>query len=164
MSRFFCLVVCLAFVGCSNQKYEGTNNKAGDELNKGKGFYDKQDYKTAISCYTEAIRLDPDLALAYSNRGAAYLGLGKNDEVIRDCSEAIKLDPDLAMAYSNRAAAYLYLGKYDEGIRDCSEAIKLNPNLAQAYYNRGFGYNKKGDPEKAKVDFEMAKKLGFPRQ
>ena len=125
MSRFFCLVVCLAFVGCSNQKYEGTNNKAGDELNKGMAFFNKQDFETAISCYTEAIRLDPDLALAYSNRGGAYLGLGKNDEAIRDCSEAIKLNPNLAQAYYNRGFGYNKKGDPEKAKVDFEMAKKL---------------------------------------
>ncbi|MDB4794405.1 tetratricopeptide repeat protein, partial [Pirellulaceae bacterium] len=75
MSRFLCLVVGLALIGCSQQKYEGTNNKAGDELNKGMAFFDKQDFEKAIPHFTEAIKLDPKLAIAFSNRGGAYLSI-----------------------------------------------------------------------------------------
>jgi len=70
----------------------------------------------------------------------------------------------LAEAYSNRGGANLNLGKYDAVIGDCSEAIKLNPNLAVANYIRGVAYKEKGDPEKARADVEMAKKLGLQLQ
>ena len=68
--------------------------------------------------YTEAIRLDPKLAMAYNNRGIAYDEKGEYDKAIADCSEAIRLDPKTAAAYSNRGLAYADKGDSDKAIAD----------------------------------------------
>ncbi len=129
MSRFLCLVVGLALIGCSQQKYEGTNNKAGDELNKGMAFFDKQDFEKAIPHFTEAIKLDPKLAMAFSNRGGAYLSIGKHEAAIGDCTEAIKLDPKLAVAYYIRGVAYKEKGDPEKARADVEMAKKLGLQL-----------------------------------
>ena len=52
------------------------------------------------------VGLDPQLALAYSNRGLTYVFLGDYQRAIQDLDEAIRLDPELALAYANRAINY----------------------------------------------------------
>ena len=53
-----------------------------------------------------AIKINPDFADAYVNRGAAYDDLGRHQEAIDDCNTAIKINPDYADAYYNRGYAY----------------------------------------------------------
>jgi tetratricopeptide (TPR) repeat protein len=48
-----------------------------------------------IRCYTEAIRLKPDYADAYYNRGLARRAKGDHDGALKDYAEAIRLKPDL---------------------------------------------------------------------
>src|SRR6516162_1004389 len=62
----------------------------------------KPDYTKAIGDFTEAIRLDPNFALAYYNRGLAYANKGNYDKAISDYTEAIRLDPNYTQAYTNR--------------------------------------------------------------
>ena len=60
-------------------------------FNKGNVFMLQSDYTSAISCYTTAIELKPDLAEAYYNRGLAYLRLGNKTLGIDDLSKAGEL-------------------------------------------------------------------------
>jgi tetratricopeptide (TPR) repeat protein len=115
----------------------------------------------AIADYTEAIRLDPKLAMAYCNRGVAYGSKGEYDKAIADCTEAIRLDPKLDLAYELRGLAYGSKGEYDKAIADYTEAIRLDPKFALTYHNRGLAYESKGDHDKAEADFAEAKRLGF---
>jgi tetratricopeptide (TPR) repeat protein len=55
--------------------------------------------------------LDPNLALAFNDRGNAYANKGQYDRAIQDYDQAIKLDPNLALAINNRAAAIAKLNK-----------------------------------------------------
>ena len=55
---------------------------------------------------TEAIRLDPKYALAYSNRGTAWEAKQEYDRAIADYTEAIRLDPKHALAYNNRGIVW----------------------------------------------------------
>ncbi|MBQ0120222.1 MAG: tetratricopeptide repeat protein [Bacteroidales bacterium] len=58
---------------------------------KGNAYTAVNDYTSAISCYTKAIELKPDLAPAYYNRGLMYLRLGNKDLGVADLSKAGEL-------------------------------------------------------------------------
>jgi len=121
---------------------------------------EEQRYDDAIRDYTEAIRLNPQDAKAYNNRGSAYDDKRDYDAAIRDYTEAIRLNPLYAKAYVGRAAAYINGKKdYDAAIRDANEAIRLNPQDANAYYNRGLAYRNKGDYDAAIRDYNEAIRL-----
>ncbi|MFY9956451.1 MAG: tetratricopeptide repeat protein [Bradyrhizobium sp.] len=79
--------------------------------------------------FNEAIRLDPNLSRAFSNRGDVYSGKGDNDRAIADFDEAIRLDPKNAMALYKRGLIYTKEGDSHRAIVDLSEAIRLDPKL-----------------------------------
>ena len=95
------------------------------EFDKGEGFSEREDWDTAIACYTEAIRLKPDFADAYYNRGGVHWENGENDKAIKDYSEAIRLKPDYAMAYNNRGIEYHKKGENDQAIKDYAKFYAL---------------------------------------
>src|SRR4051812_59470 len=66
------------------------------ELNVDRGLAD----------YNETIRLNPNDASAYFNRGKFWDAKGDFDRAIADYSEAIRLDPKYAAAYNNRGLAW----------------------------------------------------------
>jgi tetratricopeptide (TPR) repeat protein len=51
----------------------------------------QQDFKAAISYYTQAITTDSDFAEAYFNRGLTYIYIGENEKGIADLSKAGEL-------------------------------------------------------------------------
>lgn len=59
--------------------------------NKGNVYMLQGDYTSAISCYTTAIDLKPDLAEAYYNRGLMYLRMGNKEMGVADLSKAGEL-------------------------------------------------------------------------
>ena len=81
----------------------------------------------AIDEFDRALKLDPSLAMAYMNRGMAYLDLGQPQRAIEDLDQAIKLDPKDADIYLNRGFAYHSLGQFQRAIQDFDEAIRINP-------------------------------------
>ena len=113
-------------------------------------------HETAIDAYDEAIRLKPDYATAYSNRGVAKNDLGRHDEAIADYDEAIRLKSDYAEAYSNRGNAKSGLGRHDEAIADHDNAIRLKSDYATAYNNRGVTKSDLGRHEEAIADYDEA--------
>jgi tetratricopeptide (TPR) repeat protein len=90
-----------------------------------------------ITDYNEAIRLDPNKAVAFGNRCAAYFNKGDADRAIADCNEAIRLDPKRALGFIRRGAAYARKGDAERAITDYNEAIRLDPKSAVAFCNRG---------------------------
>ncbi len=53
----------------------------------------KGDYDRAIADFTEAIRLDPKLGSAFSNRGLAYEKKGGFDRAIADFQSGHQAEP-----------------------------------------------------------------------
>jgi tetratricopeptide (TPR) repeat protein len=115
-----------------------------------------KDFDEAIRFFSQAIRLNPDFAQAYHNRGTAYSDKGDPLKAIKDYTKAIRLKPDLAAAYSHRGGVYVDIGELKKAIRDCNYAIHLDPTLASAYNNRGAAYHGKGDIKSAINDYTKA--------
>lgn len=131
-----------SIISCQSAAKTVQSVKATNPDNRIRGFpiafkLEQGRYEEAIAEFDEAIRLDPTLAPAYSNRGGAYSNLGQYQRAIEDYDEAIRLDPQHAPAYSDRGDAYTKLGRHEQSIEDFDEAILLDPQLAIAYADRG---------------------------
>src|ERR1017187_3054635 len=115
--------------------------------------------------YTEAIRLKPDYADAYNNRGNARQAKGDVEGALQDYTEALRLKPDYAKAYHSRGAARHVKGDLEGALLDYTEAIRLKPDYALAYHNRSLTRRAKGDVEGAQQDDNEAARLGYkPKQ
>jgi len=112
-----------------------------------------------IRCYTEAISLDPNFALAYFCRGLVFQHRNEVHLAIQDYTNAILYNPDLATAYCNRGFMRVLQGDADGALEDCNEAIRLQPRFGAAYCNRGMAYRKKEKIEKAIEDYTTAIEL-----
>ena len=132
---------------------------------------ENREYQEAIEHYTEAIQLDPNNALAYNNRGNAYLSLGQYQRAIQDYDKAIQIDPNYAHAYNMRGGVYYRLGENQRAIQDYDKAIQIDPYYAIAYNNRGYTYEALAQASswmirgkwssKAREDFDKARSLGI---
>ena len=108
----------------------------------------------------EAIKLNPNFALAYNNRGNVKSKKGDLDGAMADYNQAIKLNPKLAYPYEHRAAVKERKGDLDGAMADHNQAIQLDPKFGLAYRNRGNAKRKKGDLDGAIADFNRAIQLG----
>lgn len=113
----------------------------------------------ARSAYDTAIRLRPDYAEVYNNRGNIKSGLGSHDTALDDYDTAIRLNPNFAEAYSNRGVAKFRLGKHDTTLADLNEAIHLQPDFINAYANRGIVQLVLGNIGGARADLQTALEL-----
>jgi len=55
----------------------------------------------AIADYTQAIRIDPNYASAYNNRGSAYSNKNDYDRAIADYEAALRINPNYTNARNN---------------------------------------------------------------
>jgi len=110
----------------------------------------------AVAKYGQAIRLDPTMAQAYSNRGTTRLALENYPEALSDLNEAIRRNPFEARFYYNRGNVYWYLGDFEKEVQDLTEAIRLDPYMARAYSNRGAAYIRLQKLDDALADFNAA--------
>jgi len=116
-------------------------------------------FDEAISDFTAALRLDPNNAVIYRERGIVYSDKGDTSQAIADFDQAIRFDPNNAPAYNSRGIVYLKKKDYDRAIADFSQALRLDNNYTSAYTNRGVAYLDRNDYDHAIADFNQALRL-----
>jgi Flp pilus assembly protein TadD len=114
------------------------------------------DYKRAIADFDEAIRLNPNRASFFRDRGLAHRQDGELELAIADYDQAIALDPTAASAYRNRGLALAARGDLDRAVLSYNTAIRLAPDDAEARVNRGLALLVRGLTDEARADFEAA--------
>ncbi|MBV8771279.1 MAG: tetratricopeptide repeat protein [Deltaproteobacteria bacterium] len=112
-----------------------------------------------LRLYTEALRLKPDYAEAFYNRGNARRAKSDLDGALADYNEALRLKPDFAMAINNRGIVREAKGDLDRALADYNEALRLKPDYAEAINNRGIVRKAKGDLDGALADYNEALRL-----
>src|ERR1700693_5166228 len=88
----------------------------------GEASLQKGDVDKALADFTWAIRIDPKLAVAFSDRGLIWDLQGDYDRAICDFDEAIRVDPKYAKAHNNRGFTWLRKGELDKALSDLNEA------------------------------------------
>ncbi|KAF3825531.1 hypothetical protein GH733_005513 [Mirounga leonina] len=94
---------------------------ATDALNDG-------ELQKAIDLFTDAIKLNPRLAILYAKRAGVFIKLQKPNAAIRDCDRATEINPDSAQPYKWRGKAHRLLGHWEETAHDLALACKLDYN------------------------------------
>ena len=121
--------------------------------------------ESAIADFDEVIRLQPQNAAAYNNRGLGFQALGDMAKALQDFDTAINGIPgferqsNFAEASNNRGLIYLGLGQTEKALLDFDEAIRIDPDYAVAYNNRGLASSALGQNEQAVRDYDEAIQL-----
>ena len=112
------------------------------------GGYSRKVVESAVTDYTEAIRLDPNYALAYAARSLAFAGKtnwdtttsairADRDKAQADAIKAIALAPDLGEGYLARGAIYAGQLEFKEAGEDYERALALAPGNARVLRDTG---------------------------
>ncbi|CCZ69470.1 tetratricopeptide repeat protein [Bacteroides gallinaceum] len=83
------------------------------------------DYAMVRDDLDEVIRLAPDFAYAYYNRGNIYAVMKDYRSALVDYNKAVELDSRFSDAYFNRGLTNVFLGNNSEGVQDLSKAGEL---------------------------------------
>jgi tetratricopeptide (TPR) repeat protein len=110
----------------------GFSQKAWKYYEKGNKRLQRQDYQGAIDYYTKAIKIDPNFAEAYCNRGRAKFGINYYFDQFNDCNKAVQLKPDFAEAWLYRGIAKIKL--YDNGESNYLTSGKIQPPVEYSSY------------------------------
>uniref|UniRef100_A0A8C2E8J0 Small glutamine-rich tetratricopeptide repeat-containing protein alpha n=1 Tax=Cyprinus carpio TaxID=7962 RepID=A0A8C2E8J0_CYPCA len=87
-----------------------------------------ENFSAAVEFYSKAIQLNPQNAVYYCNRAAAYSKLGNYAGAVQDCERAIGIDPNYSKAYGRMGLALASLNKYSEAVSYYKKALELDPD------------------------------------
>ncbi|OAD62404.1 Stress-induced-phosphoprotein 1, partial [Eufriesea mexicana] len=94
---------------------------------KGNSALEDGKYEEAIKYYTEAIGLDENNHVLYSNRSAAFSRVGKYEQALEDAKKTVSLKPDWVKGYSRMGSAWAHLGNIVESIKAYQAGIEHDP-------------------------------------
>jgi len=98
---------------------------------------DRGRHTDALALYDEILKLDPDFAGAWSNKGVVLVELGRTDEAIKCYGRALEINPSLSKAWCNKGVALHKLGRTDEALKCFDRALEINPRDAEVWCNKG---------------------------
>jgi TolB-like protein/Flp pilus assembly protein TadD len=90
----------------------------------------KGDFQRALDALSEALQLDPNLAMAYAQKTPDLIYLGRAQEAPALVTKAIDLsprDPDLGLFYWFKGHAYFAMKDYDNAIHWVQKSVEERP-------------------------------------
>lgn len=117
-------------------------------LGKGICLQMQSQARPAFECFAEAVKLDPQNAVALTHSGILYKDEGHLVEAAEFYQKALRSDPSykpaaecLAIVLTDLGTSLKLAGNTQEGIQKYCEALKIDSNYAPAYYNLGVVYS-----------------------
>jgi tetratricopeptide (TPR) repeat protein len=148
--------VLVLLQSCSNRP-----KSYGESIDLSLALFNSQQYQKSVEAAQEALKLEPNSAVAYNNICAANNQLQQWDKAILACQKALIIDPNSALAKNNLAAAQSagaspadgpiptksyedYINdslalfntrEYQKSVETAQSALRLQPDSAVAYNN-----------------------------
>ncbi len=120
----------------------------------------------ALFCFNQAIKLNPNRAGTWQNRGNILNKLKRYDEALISYERSLAIKPkssvqdwlikDTCNAWIGKGNVLANLERYEEAIAAQSQAIAVKPDAYKAWYNQGFVWHKLGRYTEAIASFEQA--------
>jgi serine/threonine-protein kinase len=139
---------------------------------KGRYFWNKRTEKAlrkGIGYFSEAIKLDPEYAVAYTGLADSYnllsaYSIASPGESIPKAkaaaTKALRIDPDLAEGHECLGHVdMLYNWDWQNAGKEFKRAIELNPNYATAHQRHGILLTAMGQMDEALAEIKRAREL-----
>ncbi|KAF8639926.1 hypothetical protein AX17_001176 [Amanita inopinata Kibby_2008] len=97
---------------------------------QGNKAFAAKDYDKAIDLFSQALAIDPQNHVLWSNRSAARAGKKQWQESLADAEECIKVNPSWAKGYARKGAALHGARRYDEAIVAYEDGLKYEDSPA----------------------------------
>lgn len=127
----------------------GANLTAEDYVNRAVDLYYKGLGEGALEKLEVALKLDPNLAIAWNTKSYILITLERYTESLEAADAAIRNNPEAANAWDNRGSSLLKLKRTDEALAAFEKARELDPTADEPLYNLACLFATKGDKERA---------------
>ena len=90
----------------------------------------------SISLWTHVLKIDPRNAIAYLDRGQAYIDAWEPDKALADLDSLEKLEPNNPNLYNNRGIIHFKRGEFEEALKEFNRCLAVGPRFQIGYLNR----------------------------
>ena len=115
-------------------QHQDIHRDAYADLYAGITLYDQGNYNLAIHRYSNALKLNPRMATAYSRLGEAHYRLGEYDSAISNYRQALSFNPENGAVHLNLGLAYAGKRDHRRSIQHYDQALELNPDDHTYYF------------------------------
>jgi Flp pilus assembly protein TadD len=119
-------------------------------------LFGEKDLARAAEAFEEAIRLEPDNAMAHSDLGTTYDNLGRTDDARTEDETAIQLNPHLSAPHYNLGNIDVREKNLDGAVAEYRIAEELLPTDAPTHGNLGGALYQLGQLEAAEKEARLA--------
>ena len=140
---------------------------AYDYYLRGRGYlqeYERpENLESAVTVFQNALKNDPNYALAYAGLGEAHLhqyehtrDAGQVTTAAASCRHAIALAEDLASGHSCLGMVYNGTGEYEKAVQEFRRAVELDPTSDDAFTGLAYAYERLGKVDDAEKTYLRA--------
>jgi tetratricopeptide (TPR) repeat protein len=122
----------------------------------GHAMYKQSRYLEAVAVFDGVLRMHPDLAGVWNDRGIMLRTLTHFDAALESYDKAIELSPGYWEAHYNKGATLDLLSRHGEALTSYDRALALKPDIAPAWNNRGSVLLSLGRAEEAVGSYDCA--------
>jgi tetratricopeptide (TPR) repeat protein len=138
--------------------YDFEPSTANEFLFRGVSKSYKNEYEGAILDYDKALALNPNLDVAYYNKGLNYARQGKFELAIKEIEKAISLNP-VGTYYNEMAQQYFELRKFKDCFLYHEKALEKEPSNPFYWFTYGAHLSKGGNDANAFLKLQKAVEL-----
>ena len=128
-----------------------------------RGSQNLQQTQAGIRFFEDALKKDPNFALAYTGMADASLAMFKDSKDISWAQKALvaaqraeRLNGSLAEVHLSLGSVYSSTGRNAEAIEELKRALALTPNSDEAYRRLGTAYKLAGDKAQSIIAYQSA--------
>ncbi len=143
IKQSICVLLVLALAGPSSMQVVLADDINDEKLSRAEALTelghmrtDRFRFAEAAQLYSDAIKLNPELTLAYACRADARVKLHDDVGALTDYDMALKLSPDDAFVYGCRGELKLLTGEIKGALRDLDMADALGLDFFFIYWRR----------------------------
>jgi tetratricopeptide (TPR) repeat protein len=144
----------------------GANQNPLIQGSRAEAYLKKGDFQKASEDYSALIAKYPNETTFHYYLGVAYIGVGRNDDAIKELQTVLKIEPRFFQAKAKLGLVYSKTGKADQAkkyfsevLSECDKAISSNPDQAVYRTVRSEIYTDMGDKSKAAEEMKAANQL-----
>jgi len=152
------LLIILGLAGLIVPDYFGIHivDSAGAMLQTGQSYLLKRQYSSAVDCFHQALKIQPDHPDVFFNLGQVNQETNRFKQAIAWFEKVLITFPNDAKTHNNLGLCYFETGKKDKAISHLKTAYRLDPKIIETINNLGNVYAKMGQFKNALEKYKEA--------